>query len=71
MMDVVMNLLELMENFGVESAVAMVLFIAAFTMIFAVYKERVLKYILHERNVWGFAFHWYMLVRIFCYLDLE
>ena len=37
MMDVVMNLLELMENF-------------------AVYKERVLKYILHERNVWGFAF---------------
>ena len=56
MMDVVMNLLELMENFGVESAVAMVLFIAAFTMIFAVYKERVLKYILHERYVWGFAF---------------
>lgn len=56
MMDVVMNLLELMENFGVESAVAMVLFIAAFTMIFAVYKERVLKYILHERNVWGVAF---------------
>ena len=53
MMDVVMNLLELMENFGVESAVAMVLFFAAFTMIFAVYKERVLKYILHERNVWG------------------
>ena len=56
MMDVVMKLLELMENFGVESAVAMVLCIAAFTMIFAVYKERVLKYILHERNVWGFAF---------------
>ena len=51
-----MNLLELMENFGVESAVAMVLFIAAFTMIFALYKERVLKYILHERNVLGFAF---------------
>ena len=55
-MDVVINLLELMKNFGVESAVAMALFIAAFTIIFAVYKEKVLKYILHERNVWGVVF---------------
>ena len=56
MMDVVMNFIELMEDFGVEAAVAIALFIAAFAMIFAVYKEKVLKYILHERNVLGFAF---------------
>ena len=42
MMDVVMNFIELKEDFGVEAAVAIVLFIVAFIMILAVYKERVL-----------------------------